>query len=122
MLSPNQILGRIQGIRQLQPSAIRNSILMAIIQLASFIGAFVLIGLSVLQFVNASRPIPKKFFSINTMLNTHLSMSKETEYAVAYMLLFASLLLLLIWKLTRMVRRRNAYILSINWAMDDEDE
>lgn len=48
----------------------------------------------------------------------------DARYSVyhAYFILVIALLFLLIWKLTTMVRRRNAYILAINMAMAEEKE
>jgi hypothetical protein len=96
MTNANQILERIKGVRQFQPSVIRNSMLMSIIQLLSFAGCFALMTLGVYEYF--------------------LGGSK----ALAGMHLIAALLLLLIWKLTKMVLSRNAYIIEMNEALDGE--
>lgn len=96
MTNANQILERIKGVRQFQPSVIRNSMLMSIIQLLSFAGCFALIALGVYEyFLGGSKPL-------------------------AGMHLISALLLLLIWKLTKMVLSRNAYIMELNEVLDGE--
>nr|WP_294861587.1 hypothetical protein [uncultured Fluviicola sp.] len=101
----NQILERIKGVRQFQPSAIRNSIAMWFLQLLSFFGAIGCIIASI------------AILAISVSENTNLS---EDELMLTCMLLSFALLLLLILKLTKMVRRRNAYILEMNEVLDGE--
>lgn len=96
MSNADQTLERIKGIRQFQPSVIRNSMLMSVIQLFSFGGCFIMVVLGVYE---------------------HF-LGKSSKLAGMY--LISGLLLLLIWKLTKMVLSRNAYIIEINEALDGE--
>jgi uncharacterized membrane protein len=101
----NQILERIKGVRQFQPSTIRNSIAMWFLQLVSFFGAMgCIIGSIAILAISISK-------------STNLS---ADESILTCMLLSFALLLLLILKLTKMVRRRNAYILELNEVLDEE--
>ncbi len=107
MSNANQILERIKVIRQFQPSAIRNSIGMFFLQLISFLGA---IGC-----------IISSIFLLGTRILKNDSVP-EKEIILICMLLSLTLLLLLILKLTKMVRRRNGYILELNEVLDEEEQ
>lgn len=107
MSNANQILDRIKVIRQFQPSAIRNSIGMFFLQLISFLGA---IGCIISSIALLAVPI----WEGKTV--------PENQITLACMLLSLTLLLLLVLKLTKMVRRRNAYILELNEVLDDEEQ
>lgn len=95
---PQQIVEQLQAIRAFQPSIIGNSFLMLSIQLLSFTGALVMIIYSVVIYYNDNN---------------------DERHHQSYLMLIIALLLLLIWKLTRMVKNRNSYIMEINNIMDE---
>lgn len=97
---PQEIIKTLKEIRYFQPSVIRNSILMILMQLLSFTGALVMIAYSVVTY----------YGSKNEVDLIHQS----------YLMLMIAFLLLVIWKLTRMVRNRNMYITEVNNVVDSE--
>lgn len=121
-LTNNQI-DKLSFIRNYQPSAIRSSILMAFLQASSFLGSFILMGMSIYIYASAGRnevrTSDKLDHSISHMKH-ELLLRNENTTEQAYLLLIIALLLLLIWKLTTMVRRRNAYILMVDELLEDE--
>jgi hypothetical protein len=122
------VIERIQTVRNFQPSAIRSSVVMALIQYASLGGFMLLTVISISLFVEAEslESLSRKNHKLNHFLELHQDIGAvlDARYSVyhAYFILVIALLFLLIWKLTTMVRRRNAYILAINMAMDEEKE
>lgn len=117
----NQQIDKLQFLRNYQPSAIRSSILMAIIQAISFVGSFILMGLSIYVYASAGKTKDQIDKSINYMKH-QLHLQSENSIEQAYLLMVIGVLLLLIWKLTTMVRNRNAYILLVNDLLDEEED
>lgn len=97
---PQQIIERLQTIRSFQPSVIANSFLMTLMQFLSFTGALVVITYSVVIYYKGN--------------------DEKHSMHQSYLMLIIAILLLVIWKLTRMVRNRNGYILEINDVMDEK--
>ncbi|WP_300665791.1 hypothetical protein [Fluviicola sp.] len=121
MSNANQILERIKGIRRFQPSVIRNSLMMAMIQLVSLVGAVGLIALSIVKLTSSEPPKDHVIRDLEALSRFNMDVAKEAHLIIAYLLLFGAILLLLIWRLTRMVRHRNAYILELNEVLDGEE-
>ncbi len=123
MSNSDQILERIKGIRQFQPSVIRNSLMMIGIQLVSLMGAVGLISLSIVQLTTTKPPKEGVMKDLEALsrFNMEVAKAEEAHLIIAYLLLFGAILLLVIWRLTRMVRHRNAYILELNDALDGEE-
>lgn len=123
MSNSDQILERIKGIRQFQPSVIRNSLMMIGIQLVSLMGAVGLISLSIVQLTTTKPPKEGVMKDLEALsrFNMEVAKAEEAHLIIAYLLLFGAILLLVIWRLTRMVRHRNAYILEMNDALDGEE-
>lgn len=123
MSNSDQILERIKGIRQFQPSVIRNSLMMMGIQLVSLMGAVGLISLSIVQLTTTEPPKDGVMKDLEALsrFNMEVAKAEEAHLIIAYLLLFGAILLLVIWRLTRMVRHRNAYILEMNDALDGEE-
>jgi len=107
MSNANHLLERIKGIRQFQPSAIRNSIVMWLLQLLSFLGLIGCIGGGIAVLVNS--------------VEKRNGMSADDSMLLC-LLLSLALMLMLILKLAKMVRRRNAYILELNEVLDGEEQ
>ncbi len=97
---PQEIIGILKEIRYLQPDTTANSILMILMQLLSFIGALVMIAYSVVIYYGSN--------------------NEKDLIHQSYLMLIIAFLLLMIWKLTRMVRNRNNYINEINNVVDDK--
>lgn len=119
----NQILERIKWLRQFQPSVIRNSILMAALQLASLIGSFTLMAVSIYIYASPENLDSRRKTEIERLIQQFrdiLHVKSEDSTDQAYLLLVIALLLLLVWKLTKMVRRRNDYIFELNEVLDEE--
>lgn len=93
---PQQIIDGLKTIRPFQPSLIRNSLAMYLTQIVSFAGAISMIGCSIYTYIQCC---PQQ----------------------AYLMLVIALLLLVIWKLTYMVRTRNNYIHEVNHVVDGDD-
>ncbi len=121
MSNANQILERIKGIRRFQPSVIRNSLMMISIQLVSLVGAVGLISLSIVKLTTSKPPKDSVVRDLEALSRFNMEVAEEAHLIIAYLLLFGALLLLVIWRLTRMVRHRNAYILEMNDALDGEE-
>jgi hypothetical protein len=122
MSNANQILERIKGVRQFQPSVIRNSLLVAIVQIVSLVGAVLLIALSIFK-ITLIYPIkPSMMSDIDALTRFNLRITEESNLLIAYYLLFGAVLLLLIWRLTKMVINRNAYIMELNEVLDGEEK
>ncbi|MNE33979.1 hypothetical protein D3C87_30530 [compost metagenome] len=121
MSNANQILERIKGIRKFQPSVIRNSLTMALIQLVSLVGAVGLIALSIFKLTNSGPPKDPLGKDLEALARFNMDVAEQAHLIIAYLLLFGAILLLLIWRLTRMVRHRNAYILELNELLDGEE-
>lgn len=102
----NQIVRRLKVVRSFQPGARGSSFIMTIVQFLSFIGGLILFGVSGIRFLTKK----EEYTSCNC---------EKTE---AYLILVIAIILMLVWKLTRMVRRRNAYILLVKKAMDSKLE
>lgn len=98
------LLERIRGIRQFQPSVIRNSIVMWFLQLISLLGFIGCIAGGI------------------TVVSDSVKNPKATDSMLIGLLLSVALLLLLVMRLAKMVRRRNAYILELNEVLDEEEE
>lgn len=94
-----QIVERLKVVRSFQPGVRGNSFLMAIFQFFSFVGGLILFVVSILNFFKDS---------------------STCNLSEGYLMMLLAVALMLIWKLTRMVRRRNAYILQVKKAMDNE--
>lgn len=119
MQKTEQILEQIKGIRRFQPSAIRNSLVMLLLQLLSFLGTIGLMALSIFYFTKEPEPLSGIMSDIDSLAKIEVeSVLKSTEIIIAYMFLCGALLLLLVVKLTKMVRRRNVYILELNKILD----
>jgi hypothetical protein len=119
----DQTIERAKWLRQFQPSIIRNSILMAAIQLTSLVGAFTLIGTSIYIYASSGNLDARKRTQVDQYIQDFkgvLHLRSEDSRDQAYLLLIIALLLLLVWKLTRMVRMRNAYILELDEVLDGE--
>lgn len=104
-----KIVERLKEIRLFQPSTITNSVLMAITQFLSFIGASVLIIYSIILYFGRQS---------NQQINSCIIEDRLTHQA--YLMLVIAFLLLVIWKLTCMVRNRNRHILDINDIIDND--
>lgn len=122
MTNAIHILERIKWLRQFQPSAVRNSLLMLIIQIVSLVGAVSLMGLSIFK-LTVTYPVESDFMrDVDALTRFNLELNETQNLLIAYYLLFGSVLLLFIWVLARMVIRRNAYILELNDVLDEESD
>lgn len=121
MSNANQILERVKGIRRFQPSVIRNSLMMIGIQLVSLVGAVGLISLSIVKLTTSEPPKNGVIRDLEAFSRFNMEVAEEAHLIIAYLLLFGAILLLVIWRLTRMVRHRNAYIMELNDALDGEE-
>lgn len=100
---PEKISTELKTLQSSQPSIIRNTILISILQALSIIGALTTFGYSL--FI---------YFQNND--------SDKSFFHQSYLMLVITVLLLVIWKLTRMVKNRNFHISKMNRFIDENDK
>ena len=124
METPQQTLARIRGLRKYQPSAIGNSLFMLLVRYTSLAGFFVLAGISVYIYAASGSLNPRKEGKIDVYIAKvkefgHLK--SEDQVDQVYLLMIVALMLLVVYKLTTMVLRRNSYIFMMNEVLDGEE-
>lgn len=123
METPQQILARIQDQRKYQPSAIGNSLFMLLVRYTSLAGFFILAGMSIYIYASSGSLNPKRAGKIDSYIarfKEFVHLKSEDLVDQAYLLMIIALMLLVVYKLTTMVLRRNSYIFMINEVLDGE--
>lgn len=123
METPQQTLARIQDQRKYQPSAIGNSLFMLLVRYTSLAGFFILAGTSIYIYASSGSLKPKKEGKIDVYIDQFkefIHLKSEDYIDQAYLLMIIALMLLVVYKLTTMVLRRNSYIFMINEVLDGE--
>lgn len=122
METPQQTLARIRGLRKYQPSAIGNSLFMLLVRYTSLAGFFVLAGISVYMYLSYENPpVPKDDESFIKLFKELAHLKAVDLVDQAYLLMIVALMLLVVYKLTTMVLRRNSYIFMMNEVLDGEE-
>lgn len=123
METPQQILARIQEQRKYQPSAIGNSLFMLLVRYTSLAGFFILAGMSIYIYASSGSLNPRKEGKIDVYIarfKEFVHLKSEDLVDQAYLLMVIALMLLVVYKLTTMVLRRNSYIIMVNEVLDGE--
>jgi hypothetical protein len=121
MPTDKQIADRIKTLVPHRPNAIGNSIVMAILQFASYILGWSGIILSSVILYRLSYTKEEVYILKNNLPLRILPHHFYFNQTAGICSLACGVLLLLVWRLTKMVRRRNAFILEVALTTEEEE-